>query len=218
MFDYLPVIKLQPDELPGFFARKEFSNRHVYAAEFYETDMFEPKDPVEPFDLDTYFTEPERYQARFADFLPYLSAIVNGIYWAPEYPRLISKKELKAATRKKGNCPLIAIGDITCDIEGSIEMTMKAMTSTKPVYVYYPTDDSITDGFAGTGIAMMTIDSYRQSFRGKQRPLLESRFYRFYRHLQRQTSKMSRRIWKLLLRCAAHLLRIVENCRSGSNS
>jgi len=158
MYDYLPVIKLQPDELPGFFARKEFSNRHVYAAEFYETDMFEPKDPIEPFDLDTYFTEPERYQARFGDFLPYLSAVVNGIYWAPEYPRLISKKELKAATRKKGNCPLIAIGDITCDIEGSIEMTMKATTSTKPVYVYNPADDSVTDGFAGTGIAMMTID------------------------------------------------------------
>ncbi|MGH1362290.1 MAG: bifunctional lysine ketoglutarate reductase /saccharopine dehydrogenase family protein [Calditrichia bacterium] len=158
MYKYLPVIHLQPDELAGFYERGDFSNRHVYSVEFYETDMFEPIDVVEPFDLLTYFSEPERYQGRFEEHLPYLSAIVNGIYWAPEYPRLVTQKGLKAAFKQKGGIPLKAIGDITCDIEGSIEMTVKATTSRRPTYVYNPANGEVTDGFDGKGVAMMTID------------------------------------------------------------
>ena len=68
---------------------------------------------------------PERYRSRFTDYLPQLTALVNCIYWTPRYPRLVTR----AAARRlwsAGERALRVIGDISCDIGGSIEITYKA--------------------------------------------------------------------------------------------
>jgi alanine dehydrogenase len=51
---------------------------------------------------------------------------------------------------------LIAIGDITCDPNGSIEFSKETWID-NPVYIYNPTDESIKDGFDGQGIAVMAV-------------------------------------------------------------
>src|SRR5690606_33087637 len=53
---------------------------------------------------------------------------------------------------------LVVIGDISCDIEGSVECTVKATTPGMPAYVYDPATGQVRDGWEGPGIAMMTTD------------------------------------------------------------
>ncbi len=45
---------------------------------------------------------------------------VNCMYWERRFPRLLTNDELRELHSKK-MCRLLAVGDITCDIGGSIE-------------------------------------------------------------------------------------------------
>jgi alpha-aminoadipic semialdehyde synthase len=51
------------------------------------------------------------------------------------------------------------IGDISCDVDGGIECTVKATDPGNPVFVYVPEDDSIRDGVKGNGPVIMSVDN-----------------------------------------------------------
>jgi alpha-aminoadipic semialdehyde synthase len=51
------------------------------------------------------------------------------------------------------------VGDITCDVNGSIECTVRATSPDDPVFVYDPLEDEIRDGFEGRGIVVMAVDN-----------------------------------------------------------
>jgi alpha-aminoadipic semialdehyde synthase len=51
------------------------------------------------------------------------------------------------------------IGDISCDIEGAIECTVRATSIDNPIYVYDPIDDRTIDGYKGRGVVIMAIDN-----------------------------------------------------------
>jgi alpha-aminoadipic semialdehyde synthase len=53
---------------------------------------------------------------------------------------------------------LRVIGDISCDVGGSIECTVKATEPGNPVYVYEPATGKVRDGFDGHGPVMMAVD------------------------------------------------------------
>jgi alpha-aminoadipic semialdehyde synthase len=50
------------------------------------------------------------------------------------------------------------IGDITCDIEGAIECTVKATEPNNPVFVYDPKTDRAIDGVEGKGPVIMSVE------------------------------------------------------------
>jgi len=54
---------------------------------------------------------------------------------------------------------LRVIGDISCDIEGSIELTIKATQPDAPTYVVDPDTGAIQDGVAGRGPVIMAVDN-----------------------------------------------------------
>tara|TARA_R100001143_G_C3361331_1_gene136759 strand:+ start:60871 stop:62166 length:1296 start_codon:yes stop_codon:yes gene_type:complete len=109
-----------------------------------------------PFDLFHYFEYPDQYQSTIEEILPHIDLFVNGIYWDERYPRLITKKWLKK-NFKIGLGPSV-IGDISCDVNGSIECTEKATEIEDPVFVYDPGSDSTKMGFHGKGVAVMAVD------------------------------------------------------------
>ncbi len=90
--------------------------------------------------------------------MPYLNVLVNGIYWEPRYPRLVTKSYLRSLYESNPNPRLRVIGDITCDIEGSIEATLRATTIDEPVFVYEPLKDRAIDGVEGVGPVVMAVD------------------------------------------------------------
>ena len=157
MLDALGATEVEPIDLPTLAAKGD--RRTVYRVMFREEHMVEPKEVGHRFDLKEYFGQPELYRSRFEDHLPHLSVLTNCIYWDARYPRLVTKEWLKHAFAGGSEPKLAVIGDISCDIEGSIEATVKATEPGEPFYVYEPQTGSVRDGDEGEGMLLMTVDN-----------------------------------------------------------
>ncbi len=156
ILDILPVEIVKPADLPGLFHGRDGEMR-LYKVVFKEEDMVRAVDPGRAFDLQEYYSKPELYKPVVEELLPYLTVLVNGIYWAPQYPKFLTKAFLKRLFGGGANPRLRIVADITCDVEGSIECNMKATDSSDPVYVYDPAKDEIRMGFEGHGPVVLAV-------------------------------------------------------------
>ncbi|MCE7743698.1 MAG: hypothetical protein GPJ52_01040 [Candidatus Heimdallarchaeota archaeon] len=50
------------------------------------------------------------------------------------------------------------IGDISCDVEGGVEATVRISYIERPFFCYDPEEDTATDGVKGSGPAILAID------------------------------------------------------------
>jgi alpha-aminoadipic semialdehyde synthase len=153
----LPIMEVDPDAVGELAGRKDLPANVIYRTVFKEHHLSEPTDPGITFDLQDYYTNPSAYRSRFDRYIPHLSLLVNGMYWDERYPRLITRKHLQEMYAGK-EPRMIAIGDITCDIDGSIESTVKAAPIEDPIFVYDPVTHDAVSGYEGRGMQMMTVD------------------------------------------------------------
>ena len=144
----------------------------LYACEIRRSDQFERKIGG-GYDEEEFNEHPERYICNFAHkYAPYSSVIVNGIYWSPQTPRLLSIPDAKQllsppsvpwiqASPGSPHLPsrLVAICDISADPGGSIEF-MNECTSIDEPFCLYDADqnkDKVT--FKGDGVLICSIDN-----------------------------------------------------------
>lgn len=153
IFDLIPHQEIDPQDL------KNELRPGIYKVVFYEKDMVRPKNAKAAFELQDYYHHPEKYAADLEKHLPYLTILVNCIYWDARYPRLVTKQWLRDAWRRPVKPRLRVIGDISCDIEGSIECTVKSTEPGDPIYTYLPSDGRIVDGWQGDGPVIMAVDT-----------------------------------------------------------
>ncbi len=158
LFDLLPTVEIDPAMLNKLMRSGRFSDRVLYKVRFQKSDMFQHKRPRRQFDADDFEKHPESYSNRFEQYVPHLNMIINGIYWEPRFPRLLSKKFMKALYKVDPHPRLKVIGDITCDINGSMELTVKEADSLNPVYVYEPLSGNVIDGWEGKGPVILAVD------------------------------------------------------------
>ena len=159
IFDIFPHIEIRPEKLAEFYEKGDFSKNHLYKVVFKEEHMFRPKTAGAEFDLQKYYQHPEEYESIFEEYLPCLTVLINAIYWDTMYPRLVTKKYLKERYSSGNPLPLKVIGDITCDIGGSIECNVKETDSGQPVYVYDPLTEQIQYGSSGKGPVLLAVDN-----------------------------------------------------------
>jgi alpha-aminoadipic semialdehyde synthase len=157
IFDILPVETVRPADVPLLFHDSRKAHPTLYKAVFHEEDMVRPIVPGKDFELQDFYHHPESYRPVTEEIVPYLTAIVNGIYWTPKFPKYITKPFLKKLYGAPERPRLRVIGDITCDINGSIEATIEATDSENPVYVYDPFEDKAVPGFVGRGPAVLAV-------------------------------------------------------------
>ena len=158
VYDLLPVQQIPASELAGFYAQGEFSKHVVYKVVFREEDMFAPLDAAADFILQEFYDHPERYQSVFEQYLPYLSMMLNGIYWEPRYPRLVTMEAARRLFEEQDRPRLRVIGDVTCDIDGSVQLTVKETNALNPVFVYEPLTGAVHDGWEGNGPVILAVD------------------------------------------------------------
>jgi len=158
VLDLLPVIDVAPDDLAALFDGGSFSRNHVYKTVFKEEHMAAPSQSGSDFELQDYYDHPENYNSIFDRYWPYLSVLVNCIYWTEKYPRLITRSEI-AAHYAEGKPRLKVVGDISCDPLGSVEFLLKTTTTDNPVYVYDTERGQAVDGVAGKGPVMLGVDN-----------------------------------------------------------
>ena len=161
IFDLLPVVTVAPDDIanlpPG-------DGKVVYKVVFEEKDTVEPLDGPSSFTPQEYFEHPERFRSKFERYLPLLNILINGVYWDDRYPRLVSKDYVH---KNAAEFRILVIGDVSCDINGSIELTGKITEPDASFYVYDPGQQDISDNPATPGIGIMAIDNLPAEFAGE---------------------------------------------------
>ena len=155
-----PVEEIAPEELETLFKKPAAGlNDRIFKVVFREEHMAEPVAPGKDFELQDYYNNPEKYRSRFEKYIPYLTVLVNGIYWEARYPRLVTKDYLKKLYGGKSLPRLRVIGDISCDTEGAIECNVKSTDIGNPVYTYDPKRGTVTDGCQGPGPVVLAVDN-----------------------------------------------------------
>jgi alanine dehydrogenase len=80
------------------------------------------------FDLQHFINSPEMYFSILNKYIPSSTMLISSHYWDPKSPRLFKKKDIEKYNNLK------VIGDITCDVNGSIPTTSRPSTITDPYY------------------------------------------------------------------------------------
>ncbi len=157
ILDLLPVREVDPSALISGASAVSEVDLPIHKVVFKEEDTVLRIDSSRPFDLKEYYDHPDRYKAAFRRYLPHLNVLVNCIYWEPKYPRLITHDDI-ASLYASEQPALRVIGDITCDVRGSIEITVKATEPDDPVYVYRPAHKDTVPGVEGDGPVLMAVE------------------------------------------------------------
>jgi len=130
----------------------------VRTVQFRSRDRVKLKKSGAAFSEEHFHQNRTEYVSRFNEYLPFLSVLINGIYWEKGYPEIVSLENLRSMYTKFQNPKLKVIGDITSDIGGSIACNVKSTTSLNPAYVYDPLSDTITEGWQGRGPVVLAVD------------------------------------------------------------
>ncbi|MEE9431007.1 MAG: bifunctional lysine ketoglutarate reductase /saccharopine dehydrogenase family protein [Melioribacteraceae bacterium] len=157
LYNILPHQVIKADELDDFIREGEFSNKVVYKVVFKEEDMYERPTEKE-FSFEYFVDHPSEYLSIMNKYVPNLSMLINGIYWEERFPKHITIENMKEWYKKEAKQKLKVIGDITCDINGSVEMTVKSTKSSNPAFVYEPLTDNVIDGVEGNGPVILAVD------------------------------------------------------------
>lgn len=157
IIELLPVQEIEPGQVSSVAQRSD-ARDVVYKVVFREEDTVEPISPEDDFELQDYYDHPEKYRSRFDAYLPYLTVLVNCVYWEEKYPRLVTKEDLRRLYGGSDRPRLRVIGDISCDIEGAIEATVKCTDPGNPVYAYDPLEGRALDGVSGRGPVILAVD------------------------------------------------------------
>jgi saccharopine dehydrogenase (NAD+, L-lysine-forming) len=158
LLTHLPVVEIAPEEIEVIADSKEVSRQAIYKAVFKEEHMVEPVSPGDEFELQDYYQHPEKYRSKFETYLPHLTILINAIYWDTMYPRLVTKDYVKQTYSGEKPPRLKVIGDISCDVEGAIEVTVKSTEPGDPIFVYDPETGEAKDGYEGRGPVLMAVD------------------------------------------------------------
>jgi alpha-aminoadipic semialdehyde synthase len=156
--DNLPVEEIQPEELETLAGRSDLSPHHLYKVVFEERHMVEPTEGQE-FQLQEYYDHPERYRSTFERHLTHLDVLVNCIFWTERYPRLVTLDWCGERFAEGAGPKLKVIGDISCDVGGSIQCTVEATSLGDPVYTYDPITGNHSFGHQGRGLTILAVDN-----------------------------------------------------------
>lgn len=152
----LPVKEISPEKLLNLSQRALLPSNLLYKIIFKEEHLSAHNIGNE-FDLHDYYAHPENYYSIFEKYIPHLTVLMNCMYWDAKYPRIVTKDYLEKAF-KAGRPKLTVIGDVTCDPDGSIEITHHGTEIEDPIFVYNPFTREPVMGHTGEGMLVMAVD------------------------------------------------------------
>lgn len=160
----LPVKEISPEKLLMLRHRKCSPKNLIYKVVFRQEHIAQQVEG-KPFDKTDYYRNPKNYESIFEPFLPGLTVLMNCMYWEPGFPRLVTKDSVERLFSQPSplvesgslHPKLTVIGDITCDPDGSIEITHMGTEIEDPLFVYDPATRIQTMGYQGDGLLVMAV-------------------------------------------------------------
>lgn len=98
---------------------------------------------------------PHDYVSDFERFYSVSDVLISCHFWAPEQPVYLDTEDLRDLRNK-----IKVIGDVTCDIQGSIKSTLRSSTHAEPFYDYNPQTGKEEKAFSDSkNITVMAVDT-----------------------------------------------------------
>lgn len=158
VLDYMGAVEIHPRDI-DILSRSHTSHKNtIYKLVFQREEKLRSR-TGKAFYFEEYLKHPELFESNLDESLPFLNILINSSYWDQRYPRLLSEAMLRRIYGTKPDFRLSVIGDLSCDINGTIEITKKATTPLEPAFVYDPVSKKISDDLSQVGIAVMSIDN-----------------------------------------------------------
>jgi alanine dehydrogenase len=82
-----------------------------------------------PFSTDAFMAQPEAYASNFDAFARRATVLINGMFWEQRSPQLFQPEDVQ-----DDRFAIDIIADITCDVGGSVPITLRESSSNAPVY------------------------------------------------------------------------------------
>ena len=102
------------------------------------------------FDLNHFIKYPKEYKSCALQYLELADVFISAHYWDPASPKIFNQDDLKNLNDLK------VVGDITCDVDGSVPTTIRSSTIDKPnFYIDRDTFKETVD----EGLAIMAVDN-----------------------------------------------------------
>jgi alpha-aminoadipic semialdehyde synthase len=164
ILDLLPIHEVRPHELAGPLDSAALEGRTVVLAHWQTPELVAPRDSAAPFSRESYRADPQSYRSLFAPSLPHLTVLLHGIQWSLAAPRFVTRDHLRELWRNTSTPSLRVIADITCDVNGSLECTVRTTDPGNPAYVYDPHTGTALDGIAGRGPVVVPVEIFPAEF------------------------------------------------------
>ncbi len=104
------------------------------------------------FNLKDFIDNPQDYSSSALQYLKETDILISAHYWDPSSPKIFENEDLKVLQNLK------IVGDITCDINGSVPTTIRSTTIEEPNYwIERYTLKEIDEN--NDGIAVMAVDN-----------------------------------------------------------
>ena len=104
------------------------------------------------FNLEHFINNPQDYSSSALQYLKKTNILISAHYWDPSSPKIFENEDLKDLQNLK------IVGDITCDINGSVPTTIRSTTIEEPNYWIERYNLKEIDE-NNDGIAVMAVDN-----------------------------------------------------------
>lgn len=151
VLDHLGAEQVRADQLGSLPA----DPRRVYRVDLVEQDLYERRDGGE-FVLQEYYEHPELFRSVADGYLDHITGLINTAYWDARYPRVVPRESLRRFADSRSR--MLVVGDVACDVQGSVEATTRCTDLDDPAYVYDPFTGESPAGFEGRGTAVLSVD------------------------------------------------------------
>ncbi|MFC1708671.1 hypothetical protein ACFL2J_01230 [Candidatus Omnitrophota bacterium] len=157
ILETLSPVEVHPKDMFQFVRHQSRMRHNIFKIVFLREEKFRSKDG-RGFYFEQYLRCPEKFESNLDVYLPHLNILIHSSYWDSNYPRMVTKKMIHKLYRKK-QFRLNFIGDISCDINGSVELTHKATSALNPTFTYDPKGRKFIDGYKTEGITVLAVDN-----------------------------------------------------------
>ena len=117
-----------------------------------ETKDYVTNNSSSDFSLEHFINNPQDYSSSALQYLKETNILISAHYWDPSSPKIFENEDLKDLQNLK------IVGDITCDINGSVPTTIRSTTIEEPNYWIERYNLKEIDE-NNDGIAVMAVDN-----------------------------------------------------------
>ncbi|NJO49543.1 MAG: hypothetical protein HC840_08955 [Leptolyngbyaceae cyanobacterium RM2_2_4] len=157
IFDCLPTQEVLPTQLADLFRSRNYSPGTLFKCLLQKSDLL--RNSLHQFDVQDYAAHPSHYHSILPDLLPYISVLLNCVFYAPQYPRILPNDAFAEAWLR-GARRLQVVGDLSCDPpDGSVACTVTSGDLYHPIFDYNPIDGSVSNAFGEDTVTVMAVDN-----------------------------------------------------------